>query len=312
MKSIGRELHVHIEIDKKCVHDVGIAVDVPANLDATGLTARKVLDFRSFALGLTFVIEDECIIVTTPEKAESRLEIVIYDVTDLVMHQDEKGQWYEKSGPLIDAIASCVGQTTWNSVGGPGAIAPLDLPHSASLAVSQTQNIHEEIAQFLADIRRVEAARRKNRAAAAPSDAQMVGRKIIKVAGDMTAAIAAANVSLRTPIATRWCMPRTALPGISTGGWPTTHRATFSSLRRASLPCWGWPRPAPRSHRGRVCPGAGAHAGGRRAATLDVGRGPRSARLRLADDHASRQAAGEWLRPADGQSSLGANRRLDL
>ena len=55
---------------------------------------------------------------------------------------------------LIELIQNTVAPTTWNTVGGPGAISPFQT--NLSLVVSQTQEVHEEIADLLDQLRRLQ------------------------------------------------------------------------------------------------------------------------------------------------------------
>ncbi|MFM9057750.1 MAG: hypothetical protein ACKOSQ_01255 [Planctomycetaceae bacterium] len=55
---------------------------------------------------------------------------------------------------LIDLIQSTVAAPTWNTVGGPGAIQPFNT--NLSLVISQTQEVHEEIADLLEQLRRLQ------------------------------------------------------------------------------------------------------------------------------------------------------------
>jgi general secretion pathway protein D len=56
--------------------------------------------------------------------------------------------------PLMDLIQSTVAQDTWDTQGGPGAIRPFET--NLSLVVSQTQEVHEEIANLLEQLRRLQ------------------------------------------------------------------------------------------------------------------------------------------------------------
>ena len=56
--------------------------------------------------------------------------------------------------PLIDLIQSTVAAESWDTVGGPGAIRPFDT--NLSLVVSQTQEVHDEIADLLEQLRRLQ------------------------------------------------------------------------------------------------------------------------------------------------------------
>lgn len=55
---------------------------------------------------------------------------------------------------LIDLITSTVAPTTWDSVGGPGSIAPFET--NLSIVVSQTQAVHEQIVDLLEQLRRLQ------------------------------------------------------------------------------------------------------------------------------------------------------------
>jgi general secretion pathway protein D len=56
--------------------------------------------------------------------------------------------------PLIDLIQSTVSADTWDTVGGPGAIRPFDT--NLSLVVSQTQEVHDQLADLLEQLRRLQ------------------------------------------------------------------------------------------------------------------------------------------------------------
>jgi general secretion pathway protein D len=55
---------------------------------------------------------------------------------------------------LIQLITTTVKPSTWDSVGGPGSIAPFET--NLSIVVSQTQDVHEEIVDLLEQLRRMQ------------------------------------------------------------------------------------------------------------------------------------------------------------
>ena len=55
---------------------------------------------------------------------------------------------------LIDLITKTVKPTTWDDVGGPGTIAPFET--NLSIVVSQTQDVHKELADLLVQLRRLQ------------------------------------------------------------------------------------------------------------------------------------------------------------
>jgi general secretion pathway protein D len=64
------------------------------------------------------------------------------------------GGGQQNFGPLIDLIQSTVAAETWDTVGGQGAIRPFDT--NLSLVVSQTQEVHDQIADLLEQLRRLQ------------------------------------------------------------------------------------------------------------------------------------------------------------
>jgi hypothetical protein len=144
-----------IQLDKKALDDVGVAPDVPITCNIEGISLCSALKLVLHNLGLTFQIWNEVLMITTPEQAESRLEIVVYDVADLVTCRDEKGELWEDFDQLIETITSTVKPTTWDSVGGPGSIAPGTYASAKVLVIAQTGEVHELVAALLEKIRDV-------------------------------------------------------------------------------------------------------------------------------------------------------------
>jgi general secretion pathway protein D len=56
--------------------------------------------------------------------------------------------------PLIDLITATIAPQTWDTVGGPGSIQPFET--NLTLVVSQTQEVHEQIADLLQQLRRLQ------------------------------------------------------------------------------------------------------------------------------------------------------------
>src|SRR5690606_35232450 len=55
---------------------------------------------------------------------------------------------------LIELITSTIAPESWDEVGGPGAVSPYQ--GNLSLVISQTQEIHEQIADLLEQLRRLQ------------------------------------------------------------------------------------------------------------------------------------------------------------
>ena len=79
---------------------------------------RSALDRLLPDLGLTWVIVDEVLLITTSAEAQNRMAVKVYDVADLVQCRDEKGEPWEDYEMLASIIRTCVQPTTWDEVGG--------------------------------------------------------------------------------------------------------------------------------------------------------------------------------------------------
>ena len=99
-------------------------------------------------LGLSYVIQDEVLLITTAEAADCKLAARIYPVADLVATgRDEKGDLAADFDSLEDLIRSTVQSSSWDEVGGPGSMA--HLRNGDLLVVSQTQEIQDDVAGLL-------------------------------------------------------------------------------------------------------------------------------------------------------------------
>jgi hypothetical protein len=151
-----KERHrIEIKIDNKALSDVGIGTDSPVTIDVKGVSLRSALKLMLRELSLTWTIQDEVLMITTPEEADNYLTTQLYDVADLVVCRDDHDQLWDDYDTLIDIITSTVKSTTWDDVGGAGSINGATIGTAKVLVVSQTREVHEHIADLLAKIREI-------------------------------------------------------------------------------------------------------------------------------------------------------------
>jgi hypothetical protein len=77
--------NIPIWIDEAALQEDGIDPSSPVNIDLSGVTLRSGLRLMLGILGLTYVIEDEVMKITTTTKAEEALSTRVYPVADLVI-----------------------------------------------------------------------------------------------------------------------------------------------------------------------------------------------------------------------------------
>ena len=151
-----KERHkIEIQIDSKALTDVGIGSDTSVTVNLKGVSLRSALNLMLKELNLTWTIQDEVLLITTPEEADNELFVKVYDVADLVECRDERNQLSDDYDTLIDIITATVKPTSWDNVGGPGSIQGSTLGTAKVLVILQTYRIHREIADLLENIRKV-------------------------------------------------------------------------------------------------------------------------------------------------------------
>ena len=132
------------------------------------MNLKAALRLLLHELNMTYVVENDVLLLTTNEAAETKLATRIYPVSDILdKYRDENGNVYADFDSLMDGIKSTVAPQTWDEVGGPGSIAKITMGTADALVISQTQDVHEQIVNLLGRLR--EAKRQ--------SDLQTGGRK---------------------------------------------------------------------------------------------------------------------------------------
>jgi hypothetical protein len=155
-----KDMHaIEIQLDQRAMDDVGIGSDAPITADMKGISLRSGLRLILGQLDLTFVIQDEVLLITTPEEVETHLAARIYPLRTPAAGRSggyggssgygDESAGYEESpsygGRLIDTIRTVIQPATWHEVGGPGRIAAVSLEKLEVLVVSQTSYVHQEI-----------------------------------------------------------------------------------------------------------------------------------------------------------------------
>lgn len=145
---LSDEYGIPIQIDKRALEEAGIATDSAINVTLHNISLRSALKLALRNLPLTWIIQDEVLMITTKEVAESHLDTCVYNVEGLVDDSDPKSV-----KALIDVIYSCVQVDTW-AVNGGGQAEVRPLP-SGLLVVSQTPAVQEEVSALLTKIRKM-------------------------------------------------------------------------------------------------------------------------------------------------------------
>ncbi len=142
---------IEIQLDKRALDDVGIGSDTPITKSLKGISLKSALRLILKEHGLTYAVSDEVLQITTPEEADARLETKVYPVADLLLPAHSTNAADADFDSLINLLKETIKPTTWDDAGGVGSISTID--GNGSLLVSQTQEVHEDVANVLEKLR---------------------------------------------------------------------------------------------------------------------------------------------------------------
>jgi len=153
IEHLRREAGINIALDRRGLKDAGIAINAPVPSDVSGESLRSALDMILPPLRLGWIFQDEVLLITTAEAAESHRTAAIYPVADMVVRRSAKGDLWDDYDTLIGAITSSIAPTTWEAEGGPGSTVGLGFGKAKVLVIAQTDAVHCRIAELLSKTR---------------------------------------------------------------------------------------------------------------------------------------------------------------
>ena len=149
---------IEIHIDREALGDVGLGTDEPVTTKVKGISLRAALRLMLRELELTYMIQDEVLLITTPEESHEPLSTRMYPVSDLVGGPNV----LQPPRAGLEGLAKTISQTivpdSWDAVGGPASISTPILGGVPVLIISQTSDVHGQIVAWLTEIRRMVAA----------------------------------------------------------------------------------------------------------------------------------------------------------
>ena len=178
---------IEIHTDEKALEEAGVALDSTVTKTLHRVSLRSALRLVLRDVGLTFILQDEVLLVTSPVAAANTVKVVVYDVTDLAIRQNDKGTWCDDASSMADAITSCIEPSSWtgaeaNGVKGRAVIRVQMLPQKTVLVVLQSQECHEELEAFLSQARKIASTATKP-LAEPPTEKDLLRRRDLKSTG---------------------------------------------------------------------------------------------------------------------------------
>ncbi len=159
VRVISKKIGANFAVDSRSLDEEGIKVTTPVSIVVSGLSARSALRLILEPLHLTYVVEDEVIMIVSRQRAKGELIVTTYAVADLlatepaVAEKTDAEQIESGLKQIIEVIQSTVSPDSWDAAGGPGSVR--SYATTRSLVVRQTRDVHAEIAKLLEQIRRL-------------------------------------------------------------------------------------------------------------------------------------------------------------
>ncbi len=148
-RTLAKEHGLPIDFDRRALADDHVEWEkAQVSLTVSGITLRSVLDLLLREAELSWIVEDDELLVTTRDAAQTRLRTKVYPVTDLLDLTDPSGD------SLIEVITNSVLSDQWQEAGGPGTLEFDD--SSRSLVCMQHREAHEAVERLLIDLRQKE------------------------------------------------------------------------------------------------------------------------------------------------------------
>lgn len=88
---LSEQADIQFYVKAKKLEEAGVALDVAITRSFKQIRLSTFLDLILDELELTYVIKDDLVLITTPEDAESKLEIRVYDCRDLLALSSQSG-----------------------------------------------------------------------------------------------------------------------------------------------------------------------------------------------------------------------------
>jgi RNA polymerase sigma factor (sigma-70 family) len=143
---------LNVIVDRPALVEEHVNLDSPVTIKLQEVSLKTALGLVLRQVHLTYVIRDEIIHVTTESQARGNRVTRTYPVEDLV------GGDARDAETLIRVIGHTIAPSTWAEVGGPGTIDYF--PIGKALVVNQTPDVQEQLADFLAALRRLKGSER--------------------------------------------------------------------------------------------------------------------------------------------------------
>jgi hypothetical protein len=135
--------NITIKLDRSALEEVGMTVNDTVTAQVDGVSLRSALDYVLRDLDLTYIIQDEMLLITTLDREEIATETRVYAL---------KGKLTSDVNMLVEYIPKVIEPQSWAEAGGEGEI----VAYGPGLIILQTQRVHDQINGLIGQLQRLE------------------------------------------------------------------------------------------------------------------------------------------------------------
>jgi hypothetical protein len=152
-------------LDERALEEIGLDPSATVTFPNRPIRLSDGLYLALRPMGLTWSIRHGRLIITSHEQEEMRLITRVYDVRHLVelvavpywtggFELGTTTVWQYDFDSLLNLIITDVAPETWDEVGGPGSVSPYWTRRMRVIVVSQTYEVHQQVASLLQELAR--------------------------------------------------------------------------------------------------------------------------------------------------------------
>ncbi|MBI1311049.1 PDZ domain-containing protein [bacterium] len=150
IRDLAQKAGINVVIDAMAFEEEGVAPDHAVSMALEGVTLRSTLHLLLDDLGLTTVIDNEVLKITSRVRAAGKLIVQAYRVPELAGTEADREVRLER---LTTLIVSTIEPDSWAEVGGQGTISTF--VGGSSLVIRQSQEVHTQIQGLLQSLTRL-------------------------------------------------------------------------------------------------------------------------------------------------------------
>jgi len=145
------ELHkITVQYDTRALRAADLNTDTPVTFHAKGLKLKSALALMLQAEGMAFMVQNEALLITTPQEVSKAFQARVYDLSALVTGADAEEP--VTADTISEAVTGTIAVNTWSETGGNGSAKALNLNGQPLLVINQTYDVHQKILRLLTDL----------------------------------------------------------------------------------------------------------------------------------------------------------------